>query len=371
MECRILDYNYVAQSSTVVSASSANAEFPVSNIPSTLRSKIWRSAGNFVIGATNNKLDFKISGGGSQLTATIASGTYTPAGLAAAIVAALAAQDGAHTYTVSFSALTGLWSISTSGTFLSLLWATGSNTAVSVGPTIGFSADGTGATSYTAPAIALHTEEWILIDMLVATPIDSFALFMDAMRGVQFSSNAQLWIQAAPTNSWASPAINQALTIDTTFDVVSYFWSSPQTYRYWRLRVVDPANANLCVEVSKIVLAQATQLSRVPKNGFSFTQDDQSTIQRTLYGHEYADIYPTKKLLGFNYGGLTYADIQALDAIYRRVGRAQPLVIAMDDTGTTFNKNHFMIYGKFKTPFQPMHSIGSYFDQAVTFEETF
>ncbi len=107
MECRILDYNYCQQSSVAVTASSANPNFPASNVSRSIRSKVWRSAGNFVIDATNNKIDFKISGGGGELTATVASDTYTPTTLAAAIKVAMEVADGAHTYTVSYSSTTG------------------------------------------------------------------------------------------------------------------------------------------------------------------------------------------------------------------------------------------------------------------------
>jgi hypothetical protein len=138
MECRILDYNYAFQSNVAITASSSNTEFPVSNIQSTIRSKIWRSAGNFVIDTTNNKIDFKNTGGGSVITATVTPGTYTPATLPTAIQAALAAVDGANTYTVSYGATTGFWTIATSGAFLSLLWASGTSAAASLGPSIGF-----------------------------------------------------------------------------------------------------------------------------------------------------------------------------------------------------------------------------------------
>jgi len=372
MECRILDYNYAFQNNVAITASSSNTEFPVSNIQSTIRSKIWRSAGNFVIDATNNKIDFKNTGAGALITATVTPGTYTAATLPAAIQGAMAAVDGANTYTVTYAATKGFWSFATSGAFLSLLWASGTNASASLGPSIGFSADSTGATSYTSPSIAIHTEEWILLDTMTINAIDSFALFFDAMRAIPFSSNAQIWIQANATNTWASPAINQAVTIDTANVVATYFWATPQSYRYWRLRIKDPANANLYVEVSKIVLSGATQISRVPQNGFNYMVDDQSVIEKTAYGHEYADLYPVKKVMQFVYGGLTYSDIQALDAIYKRVGRSIPIVVAMDARGQTFNSNQFLIYGKFKEAFNPTHHIATYFDfQSISFEETF
>lgn len=372
-ECRILDYNLCTQSNVAVSASSSNSEFPVSNLQKTIRSSVWRSSGNFVIDATNDKIDFKESGGGSTLVATLTHGTYTPAALATLIGIQMGAASGATgTYTVTYSASTGKWTIATSLAFLSILWNTGSNTAVTAGAPIGFdvTADATGATSYTGAKIAIHTEEWAKFDLGSATPIDSLALFFDPMRAIPFSSNALLYIQANATDSWASPSINQALTIDAVFQAASYFWSASQSYRYWRLRIVDPANTNLYAEVSTIVITKATQLGRVPKNGFTFTKLDQSAVQRTSYGHVYADLYPIQKQLDFEYGALAYADLKTLDSIFQRLGTAVPLVICMDDTETVFDKEHFLIYGTIQV-FQPVHSIGSYFDQQFSFLESF
>jgi hypothetical protein len=83
---RLIGFNYSQQDETTATASTSNVNFPVSNIKHEFRSKQWRSnaAGNFEI-STNNKINFKESGGGSELTATIAAGTYTSTTLAAAM----------------------------------------------------------------------------------------------------------------------------------------------------------------------------------------------------------------------------------------------------------------------------------------------
>lgn len=372
-ECRILDYNFCFQSNVTVSASSANSEFPFSNLQKTIRSSVWRSSGNFVIDSTNDKIDFKESGGGSTLVATLTHGTYTPAALATLIGTQMGAASGATgTYTVTYSSSTGKWTIATSLAFLSILWHTGSDNATEVGAAIGFdvTADSTGATTYTGAKIAIHTEEWAKFDLGSATPIDSACLFFDPMRAIPFSSNALVYIQANATDSWASPAVNQVLTIDTVFQAGTYFWGSGQNYRYWRIRVVDPANTNLFVEVSTLVLALATQLTRVPKNGFTYSKLDQSTVQKTPYGHIYADLYPIQKQLDFDYAALSYADLKTFDSIFQRVGMSIPLVVCMDDTETVFDKEHFLLYGTIQG-FQPIHSIGSVFDQQISFLEAF
>ncbi len=104
----------------------------------------------FTIDATNDKIDFKEASDGTELTATLAHKSYAfPDDLAADLTAALDAA-GANTYSVTWIPSTRKFDIASNGAYLSVLWNTGTNTAVSVGPTIGFPTSGnsTGALHY-------------------------------------------------------------------------------------------------------------------------------------------------------------------------------------------------------------------------------
>lgn len=372
LQFRILDYNYAWLSNTALTYSSQDPEFPASNLQTYIRSKVWRSSGNFEI-ASGLKIDFQKVSLGSQLTATIVAGTYTPTTLAAQIASVMGTADGVNTYTVSFSTLTGLWTIATSGAYLKILWNTGTNTAVSFGPTIGFStvADNSGALTYTGSSIAIHTDEWVVFDTKTAQSIDSFCMFSDAMRGYQFSSNAVITIQASATNVWTSPALSQVLTPNMTYNVASYFWAAAQTYRYWRLLIVDPANTNLYVEVGKCVLSLGTQFSRVPDNGLIFNISDQSVITRNAYGHEYSDNYPVCHTCTITFAAIQYADVEALHALYLRVGRKTPVVFAVDPLAQLFVKDEFLIFGKFMSDLPPTTLTRDIFQENLDLQETF
>ena len=106
----------------------------------------------------NDTIDFIVTA--TQYHATLAAGTFA-AGLNSGtdanttlcykIVAALNAAE-AGTYTCTFAPSTGLFTITKSTGTFSLLWNSGTNTAKSLGPLIGFptSADSTGADTYVA-----------------------------------------------------------------------------------------------------------------------------------------------------------------------------------------------------------------------------
>lgn len=102
------------------------------------------------ITASNKYIDF--NDGGGQENASVAEKTYKdPHDLAAAIQTAMDALT-ADNITVTYSDSTGKFTLASDGGTFSLLWNSGTNTANTMGATLGFSvaADDTGASSYTA-----------------------------------------------------------------------------------------------------------------------------------------------------------------------------------------------------------------------------
>lgn len=109
---------------------------------------------NYQISTNNNTIDFVGASGGPTLTATIPIGYYSLTSLLAAIASAMGAVDTAHIYTVTADRTISGGSqnrvtIATSGTFLSLLFASGPHSAANISSLIGFSGDQTGSTTYT------------------------------------------------------------------------------------------------------------------------------------------------------------------------------------------------------------------------------
>ncbi len=372
-EFRILDYNYLFDSSVLLTPSSEDAAFPVENISHFHRSKAWHSAGCFVINSANDKLNF--ADGGGELTATIASATYaTPAALAAAIDTALEAAGGAN-YTVAFSSSTGKWTITSDGGTFSLLCLTGADGPMlgntSIFTTIGFSvaADLSGALTYTGTLIAIHTEESVVIDLGASEPINSFAILFDRYLGSGLTSSAVLKLQGNASNSWASPSVDTTLSVDSNWDVVTHFYSSNQTYRYWRIKIVDPQNPVLYISLPTCFLSLATQLSQQPQMGMALSRKDLSRSPRTAYGHRYTDIYPTLRQVKFAYANLLESDVQTLELIYERVGSVTPIMLCLDATGSVFDKDRFALYGYLGEDQTSENQFYTYFNIGLVLEE--
>jgi hypothetical protein len=106
-----------------------------------------------VIGATNKYIDF--TDGVGTVAAILTEKTYkTPIELASEVASKMTAASlpsDADTITCTYSNSTGKYTIASSGTVLSLLWDSGTNTANTAGAALGFSvaADDTGALTYT------------------------------------------------------------------------------------------------------------------------------------------------------------------------------------------------------------------------------
>ena len=367
-EFRILDYNYVFDSTVGKTASSSNPNFPVSNLSKYTRAKVWRSSGFFSINSSNNKIDF--NDGTGSVTATITTGNYTTTSLAAEIKTRLDTA-GSLTHTVSYSSSTGKWTISVaSGTF-SILWLTGTNNLTSIGTTIGFSilADSSAALSYVGSKIAIHTEESVTIDLKTSESIDSIAILFDPNDGCNFSNSAVITLQASQTQNWTNPALSQVLSLDLNFNSITHFFAASSEYRYWRLKIVDPSNANLYVELPLIYLSLATQLTQQPEIGISSSLVDQTNVQVNEYGNTYSDIYPIRKSFGFNYAHLSESDIQTMQLIYDKVGSFAPICVSLDSTATVFDKDRFFLYGNFASKFTIENSFYSYFNLKIEMTE--
>lgn len=110
--------------------------------------------------AFNSSLDFKKSSGGAQLNATLRTGFYTLTGLMDEVARAMNEADptNVYGYTIDRSISGGTQNrvtITTSGTFLSLLFGTGTRSISSCATLLGYTAtDKTGAAFYTSQTSA-------------------------------------------------------------------------------------------------------------------------------------------------------------------------------------------------------------------------
>ena len=370
VDARIIDYNYAFESGVSITASSATVTFPVSNLSLFHRSKIWRSSGNYVIDSTNNKINFKETGLAAELTATLTSGTYTATTLAAQVKTQLEAAS-VDTFTVTFLT-SGKFKIESSGTAFELLFSTGTNTATSARNVLGYGTnDYTGATEYTASTVSIHTEEAITFDLSTTEDIDSFCLVFDPSIGINFTNSVVLKLQANATNVWTSPAVDVTLTVDNETETVSHYFTTVQSYRYWRLKIVDSQNPDLYVQLGKVFLGKALDIARVPSIGFQLGLNDRTQETENEFGNKYFDVYPIEKNLSFNLDLMEKVDSNIIYNSFTRIGKRKPVLVVLDSTELLFDKNKVTVYGFYDGSLTLSHVFKQYMGTTISMKETF
>jgi hypothetical protein len=194
----------------------------------------------------------------------------------------------------------------------------------------------------------------VVFDIITTEAIDSCVLLWPKEDGIRLSNTATVKIQANATNVWTAPAVDQTLTINNDYVLASHYFTADQSYRYWRVLITDVGNPYDYIELGVCWLGKSLDLDPA-QNGFQYQLVDSSKVTTTDFGHDYVDEYPTRANLALSYEFLEYDEIQLIENAWRENGSRHPVMVVMDAEETVFDKDHFIIYGKFQPSFQLNH----------------
>lgn len=197
-------------------------------------------------------------------------------------------------------------------------------------------------------------DETIVFDLQTSEPINSVVLLWPKEDGIRLTGSAVVKIQANATNVWSSPAVDQTLTIDDTYSVASHFFSTDQSYRYWRVLIDDPTNPLEFIELGMVWLGKGIAIDDA-QNGFKYSLVDRSTVVSNGFGHKYVDEYPQSAVLEISYNYLSYSMVQLLENAYRTNGNRKPVLVAVDPLASVFDKDHILVYGTMSNKFGLSH----------------
>lgn len=313
--------------------SSEQAAFPVENAyNSSRRSKVWRSNGYYEVDATNNVIIFRETTL-VNLTATIAEGNYSRTAFMAAVKAALEAA-GASTYTVTFTSMFKFniaSNLAGGGGIFQLITSSGSFTAEDL---LGYdTTDYTGASSYMADSIRIHTSEFIVWDLGIASNPTAFMLIDARNEPIQISPTATITLQGNQTNNFTgTPAFSTTLTYDDR--ILHYFDDeglADEALRYWRIKIVDRTNPNGYIQVGAFYLGSHYAPTRgAPQFPFRDTQIDRSNTLYSEGGQTFSEIRPKTASFTTEWFGLTVAEKEEIEFIFEQFGKSIPFFISMD-----------------------------------------
>ncbi len=317
-------------------ASSEASGFPASNAYNFLRrGKVWRTAGARDVIDTENTIVVQETIG-SVLTATVIPGHYASSALFYAAIKSALEAAGDSTYTVSGS---------TSGHVVILSGLTGGGgvfrpqfqTSTAMADVMGFAHTAhTGAASYTAELLVLHTSEWLRWDLGLSSNPRAFALMGPANQPLQISSTATIKLEGNETDTWTGPSYSATLTHD---ERGIYLENSAgfhtEGLRYWRLKIQDEDNPNGYVQIGVVFLGDYWEPTTA---GCQFPwveeQVEYSDVSQSESGADFVDVRDATISFKFSIDFLTLSEKEALEAIYQRFRLSEPLFVSADPDAT-------------------------------------
>lgn len=345
---KILSNPISKTSQTILTASSEDVFYPVSNLKQHHRAKAWRSSGNFEI--TDEILNV------NSADYPITPGVYTTEEFRLELELVLQAIDG--TFEVEYDEQDFTWTISCDTPFI-LDVTNGSEL-------IGFFSVVTG-TSVTASVPAHSNKEWVLFDMRTSEPIDSCILLWP-IGDYKLSSDAVITVEANATNNWSTPAFSTTLTFDNKNEVALKFFT-PQSYRYWRLVIEDGHNAYGYVELGQCLIGKASDEIIHPALGFKFQQIDTSDVVKNKTLQSFVTNNPKMKVLEFGLDDLSLSETEALLEIFNTSGVSIPVYVSLDETESLFTSGFCGVYGRIQQSLTLNHRFQSHFNSSLVITE--
>lgn len=307
--------------------SSQQTSFPATNATNTSRSRVWKPNGNFEVTALNNKIYIN---DGSNKTATLTIGAYTPESLASHIQTQLNAVSS--NWTCSYASTTTFkFTIANSGS----VTLRKSQTTNASWDMLGFvGAVDITATSFPADEQRNHTSEWVMCDLAVP----QLATFCGLLSGIDsiftLSQYATVKLQANNINLWTSPPVDITIPILKTSAMKMLDDDVTSTYRYWRVEIKDRTNylGPRGLEFAYIYVGDHISISLTNiATGFTKELTDPSTLLQSENGALFFEKRP-------RYLTLSNLSIQLLrederldiEQLFYDVGTREPMFVSID-----------------------------------------
>jgi len=327
------------------SVSSSQSAYPSSNLVEQLRSPVWKPDGLFEITASNNVVYI------AATSFTVPVGSYSFSTLATAFATASAGLS----LTLSREA-SGLIKITKSGSTTYKL----STTTNAIWNTLGFfsTTDVTAAT-VTADERAYHTSEWIKVDNGIAQVPDFAALIPENGSPFSIGSSGLIYLQANNVDVWDAPAYSELMQVDGVGAFIAP--QDPGSYRYVRIKIVDPTNDSIEIAVAYIGSAYIPENTNI-STGFQRVSTDFSVRQRSESGAQYIDSRPkitalnnTQTLL------LKEDDLDDLEQLMYDLGAVGNFFIVLDpSTQVSTRLSKYTYYVNLDGPAQFQHVLNNY-----------
>lgn len=316
--------NLFKAEATLISASSQQSAFQVRYLRDQLRSLVWRSKiGWTIISGWNDKIDFN---NGSDLTATLTTGTYSTAvDMANAIEAALEIAYAPGDWVVTYDPSTRKFTIAHNLTAFVLEWATGPNAPKNPALDLGWTAADTGsATSQTSTNASEHSREYVLFDLGSAQTLKT---------GIVINHNAgtggTFKLQGAATAAGALTAPSTTKTLVGDADIRLLYFSA-ETFQHWALVIEDVTNTDGFSQAGVVFGGDYLEMAAAPRHGLVKDRDELSRIEFADGGAQYQTERATRRIRRMSYGLLADSFGTTLEAMLASIRAGRNLFFTLD-----------------------------------------
>jgi len=183
-------------------------------------------------------------------------------------------------------------------------------------------------------------DEWLKADLGSAQAVKAFIVSQH-----NFDDGCTSKIQGNAADAWGAPTVDEAITHYGEDYLISYFWSTSQTYQWWNwlIDVGDFTSGETYVKAGLAFLGDYFRPASNFNRKYVEGRVDQS--QKTILEHGNIFSMPSQgyDTWSYTFEGLSAADVGSFQAMYDVVGSEIPFFI-VENQGRWYDKTFYVVF---------------------------
>lgn len=168
----------------------------------------------------------------------------------------------------------------------------------------------------------IASTEWLKIDLGSAQGIDVLIIKYHNLRT---GGSTTLKLQGNATDSWGSPSYDQSITV--TSNTIIFFLPSTETYRWWRITILDTGNPDGYFRIGRPFLGSYFEPSRNYVQPHNKQRIDPSVKRYSTGGQ--VSICEREKyiLIPYNFASIITSEVSDFITVWDTVGQSIPYFV--------------------------------------------
>jgi len=124
-----------------------------------------------------------------------------------------------------------------------------------------------------------------------------------------------------------------------------YFWSSAQSYQWWRYYINDVDNSDGYIETGRVFLGGYFSPDTEARRDYSESIIDPSDVLKSKGGQVSSNIEEQYRTIGLVFDFASQSDLDSLETIFETVGIYKDMFVCID-TGSVSTRTYYMKFSK-------------------------